>query len=393
LLLSQHWARLDARAMLPVLRRLYARPPQADANLDATSDADLRALLLRRIYDAAPEEGRLLLLAEMKNPDTHFDSDALSLLPEETVPELDDVLASVLERRPDSDRHARLVARYASAAGFARLRAVYGERGGRMACAVQAPLLAYFLRVEPEQGGELLSQALGARRPGHSRCWASLLTDVAALHTGPELERVATEALDDPSTEAAADAAQTLASTGSSSAEGALWRRFERWHEEWSARAEELRAVRARRPVSAGEEATLEAQAHLEHFLYAALARGRAWVADGAKLKRLNTLCLTDDCRNETRKLADSWDTLLNIFFDASGDTAHGFMVAHYHLHTLGELKDKLARFPPATTFHVWRDERPGAARLHAELKTYLEARGMKLQIKVPPDEEATTVK
>lgn len=376
-LLKDEWERLDAQAMLPALRSL----PR-----DTARHVDLRELALRRVYETAPEEGRRLVLEEIKNPETWLTADALSLMPEATLPELDDVLASVLERSPGSATHARLVARYATPNAFTRLRAVYGERGGRLPCAAQAALLAYFLRVEPGEGAALLSQALAARGASDTRCWTSVVADVAALHDGPELERAAVETLSDPSAEAAAEAAQVLAAHGSPAAEDALWRRLERWHEEWRPRAGELRGVRARRPVSPADEATLEAQAHLEYFLMSALVHGRAWVADPEKLKRLRDLCLTDAARGQVQNWLDNWDTAVNVFFDQHGRTSQLFSVAHYQFRTFDALKDKLARFPAGTTF-FWRpDERPEARRLHAELRSYLEGKGMKLQASAPAD-------
>jgi hypothetical protein len=56
----------------------------------------------------------------------------------------------------------------------------------------------------------------------------------------PKTERIAIDALNDPATDVVRSAAEALDRYGSREAEGALWIRLEKFHEQWRDRADEL---------------------------------------------------------------------------------------------------------------------------------------------------------
>ncbi len=62
-LLEYRWKQISDAAMLPVLRQLYEHPPDLHV-----IPAPFPGVALRRIYDLSPEEGRQLILAEIKRP-------------------------------------------------------------------------------------------------------------------------------------------------------------------------------------------------------------------------------------------------------------------------------------------------------------------------------------
>ncbi|MCM3905764.1 MAG: hypothetical protein ND866_29075 [Pyrinomonadaceae bacterium] len=251
-----------------------------------------------RLYELAPEEGRRLLLEDIRRLKPRVNQKVLGSLPEETLPELDDVLVTNLEesRQPngsgDTEAISDLIERYATAGILPRVQAVYEAPGvGRWACRIQASLLAYILRTDPPTGGELLKKALAARGKEFTRCYASMLTDVAKLHLAAEVDEAAIAALEEDDAEMVAQAASLLEKFGTANAEEKLWRRLERWHEKMQSNAAKL--SKQNPGIPAYGSSPLSGEAMIEQALRSALSHGQAWLSDPEKLKRLRTLCLT----------------------------------------------------------------------------------------------------
>jgi hypothetical protein len=369
-MLDSYWDQISGPAMLPVLRRIYLRPPE--------TTWEVRDRALQRIYELAPAEGRELILFEARSLHPRVGMEVLGLLPERTLPELDEALADNLEQEFD-EIHSALVERYASPAIAARVRAVYGDKGGKMACAIQAPLLAYLLRVDPPQGEALVRQALAARGSKDTGCYDMLLDDVSRLYMCPELERIAVETLSDANIEMVAHAATLLGQYGTATAEEPLWQRFEKWHAEWQEREADLTGKLPGR-TSLGAPALAD-QALVENALRAALSYSGAWLADAEQLKRIRALCLTEKGRLEAEEWAKKWNSPITITLGSVNGIPQSFYVAQYSLPTFNSLKDKLAQFPQGTSFN-WKPDSDGLKerQLFNELKDYLEGRGMKLQ-------------
>src|SRR5262249_5910858 len=159
---------------------------------------DLRGLALRRLYELSPDEGRRMIIEELRRPSPGVGWTTLKLLPDETIPELEETLVENLEKtlsgeRGDTDIISMLIERYATASILPRVRAFYGDKVGLRGCLYQASLLAYFLRVDPAMGIDSVKRELAARGPGYSRCYAGILSDVAKLRMTPELEDLAIE--------------------------------------------------------------------------------------------------------------------------------------------------------------------------------------------------------
>ncbi|HEX8070539.1 MAG TPA: hypothetical protein VF546_11340 [Pyrinomonadaceae bacterium] len=378
-LLDYGWAQVAGPAMLPAVRRAYQHPPQ--------SDQRVRGVALRRLYELAPEEGRQLILREIRRPAPGVGIEALGVLPDETLPEVDALVLEELGRalrsdEPDADAPApydtdllaALVERYASAAVLAPVRAAYEERIGRMPCQPQNYLLAYFLRVEPAYGAQLVERALGAR--AETGCFRMVLTELGKRPLAPELERVLVSALDDKESEIVTQAAQLLGVRGSAGAEAALWQRLTRLHADWHERAEELD----------DERNMMASPAQTELALARALGTGTNWLADRERLTRLRQLCVGQECRREVEAYLERARPALAVNLDAATGTIISLAVAQYEFASWAALKDKLAQFPPGTTFTwaVFNGDPHTEARAFADLKTYLEPRGLRL-VKAPP--------
>jgi len=142
-------------------------------------------LALRRIYELAPEEGRRLIIAEMRRPSPRGGRQTLTILPDETLPETDSVFVDNFEKNDNPDIHSVLIARYGSPNIFSRVMALLDERIGNMDCYQQSRLLAYCLRVDASGSIEPIRRALTARGKGNTKCYPNVFRSVAEFHTSP----------------------------------------------------------------------------------------------------------------------------------------------------------------------------------------------------------------
>ncbi|MEQ1883358.1 MAG: hypothetical protein ABL878_20590, partial [Burkholderiales bacterium] len=89
-LLDSRWRLLQNRDVLPLLNDLYDNPQQPPVGYPS-----IRELVLRRIYELAPDRGRPLILEELHRPDgPRIGEKTLMALPDENLPELNEVFAA-----------------------------------------------------------------------------------------------------------------------------------------------------------------------------------------------------------------------------------------------------------------------------------------------------------
>jgi hypothetical protein len=332
-LLEQQWRRFGGPEMLPALRHLVSASPGA-----ASPAFDLA---LRRLYELAPEEARPMILREMRNPRRGVTVATLGLLPDRELPELDGVLVAGLAADAD-DIAFELVERYASRSVAARLQASFGGRIGRMPCRPQAALLAYFLRVDRPAGRMLLETALTTR--ADTRCYTSVLGEVASRRTMADIETLAIRHLGDDEPDVVANAAEALGRFGSADALPALRSRLEQWSRQWAGRQEEL-VYRDPRPNPPA------AHAMVEFSLVQAIGRGQAWHLDGAALRGVESLCVTDSCRQQVNQMLESAEHRVIRVHWLDEPQRSSISIAQYDLRSLEALEQKLAQFPRGSSF------------------------------------------
>jgi hypothetical protein len=382
--LAYRWRQIASPDLLPVLRRIYQQPPK--------TDQAIRSAALRRIYELAPDEGRRLILAELRHPHEDVGIDVLGLLPDETLPEVESLVSEKLAHIKnlardsysvaelyDSYLFGDLIARYASAAVLPEVRAAFADQIGHLPCRTQTPLLAYFLRVAPAYGAEMLERALNTRTD--TKCYESELANLSEAGAGEPLAKIASAHLADSDAAVVAQAAAALGQDGAAEAEDLLWARLEQWHEQWAGREKDLRAQQ--------EKDQMTAQTQVEMALVHALGTGWGWLADAEKLNRLQRLCVTQQCQQEIENLRRQQNTDIGISF-GSDETIADASVVQYHTTSWARLKEKLAQFPAGTTFtwHIFNADAQTETRLFTELKTHLEVHGSKL-VKPPADNDA----
>jgi hypothetical protein len=270
------WEEIRGPELLPLLRRLVEAPAPKVQGPDVMG----REIPLLRLYELSPEEGRGRILGAINEGSADLGPRVLGILPEQELPEVEKALLARIEAGRFGETDAFLIERYASARALARVRSAYEARSG-WACRTQASLLRYFLRVDPEAGAAEVQAALSSRQ--RTGCYKSVLTDLQDAVRLPAVERIAIRALDDPGPEVAPGAAQALARYGSAEAEGPLWRRLERFHEEWKDEAHRFRRL----GLPNGE---LKEPALLERALLTSIAQAQSWYCGPEKLQMLADL-------------------------------------------------------------------------------------------------------
>ncbi len=211
--LGSTWNAVKSPEMLPILLTVYNGPPKGNP------PAQLYDACLRRAYQLDPGKARPLILDAMVNHREKFDSrfamKSLLILPDKTLPELEEGWAAALQERSPAGLEVltRLVVRYGSEKLLPRAKTAYERAAGRWACEIQSNFLAYFLRVDPAYGQEQVRFCLSARQ--QTRCWSSLLHDVSRQVWTPELQSACVANLMDPEPEICRSAAEALAEQGS----------------------------------------------------------------------------------------------------------------------------------------------------------------------------------
>ncbi len=372
-LLGYQWKQVVSPAILPVLRRIL-KDKSADKRSYEVRDS--KSLALRRLYELAPDEGRKMIIEELRRPNPNVNSVTLSLLPDETLPELEERLVENLEKRSgDLFVISQLIERYATESVATRVRAFYGDKAGNWACSIQSALLAYFLRVDEAAGIELVKRELDARGEGYTHCYASLLPGVAKLRATAGLEALAIEHLDDPDPEVVINAASMLGQRGSIDAEKPLWQRLDKWLQEWKGRAEEL-------PKTFDSSHPNFWPKQIGQALRQALSQSSVWLLDGEKLERLRQSCMDKDELQQFDHQAGKLSGEITVSFQPGYDRWGYAQVAHYQCDSLSALKSKLGQFPKDTTF-IWDSysQDPQAAdQVFSDLKAFLGEKGMRLK-------------
>jgi hypothetical protein len=345
-LLGSQWSSVASPAMIPALRQLAER--------SITASASVSDLALRRFADLAPEEARSVILREIGNPPEGASLKTLGRLPDDELPELDEILAANLDATGDLEARgdfnaagirAELVHRYASKKNASRVLQSVSGRLTRLACRTQAAVLAYFLRVDDNGTGvTLLDRALTARASsGACRTSLGLIAD---LRMTPIVEARAVANLDGNDPGLVIDAIETLGRHGSPASLAPLRAGFERWHAAWDSRAIDLQY----RP---GTDKAFARQGMVEDAFRQALGAGAAWLTSSSELRVLAELCVTDNCRTHTRLMIDAADdariTIVQV--NEPGDSL--ITIGQYQLRSMQAFEQKLAQYPRGTSFTV----------------------------------------
>lgn len=333
-MLQFYWERLKTPAMAHALEAVLEHPSRGDEML--------RGMAIERLFELDPRAGRSYILAEIRQPQGNGDSfpaKALTLLPDETLPEFDETLATRLEAKDGSSIwvDARLVARYSTAAILPRVKAVYEKSAGSWACDIEDGLVVYFLRVDPEYGLERV-------RAKGGRCMTGSVKAVVAAGRWPSVEPAIIARLNGADAEAARDAAETLARYGGPKAQKALWERLRALHKQWADREAEL-------AIAPGTPREVIDAASLHFALVASLGRAQAWLLDNDQVTELESLTLGSE-----RQSVERWHShspvgiSLSLPFDGQ---IQAEINGQFNTSGLAPLQAKLAQYPRGTVFQL----------------------------------------
>jgi hypothetical protein len=379
-LLTYRWDKIRSPAMLPILRR-YAQsyqdfPEMREAN--AYNSLQLSASALQRWYELDPAGARPAIIAEISRPRPRFGARVLGILQEETLPEVDFTLAEHFTASDDLDGSshlASLIARYATAAILPQITEKLDPEIGKWACAIQDPLLAYLLRVNPAIARPRIEQAIAARGEEFTACNQGLFQGISEIRYDPVLEEIGIHSLDDADPQVAMTAATMLGKFGSPAAESALWQRYASWSAQWAGHESKL-------DITLGDRLDEKVyQLGLGQNLMQALATGKSWLSDETKLQRLSQLTKVRRIQQQLDGYLKMWeDPALTISLE-HGSEPFPFhaRVTQYEFQSMDALKEKLAQFPSGTKFFLSRPpaEAPANDQTIAELRTFLSSHGM----------------
>jgi hypothetical protein len=144
---------------------------------------------------------------------------------------VDEVLATKLQAdKMTALSNVPVAAKFGTSRLLTPMLALYKEPQGP--CMMDQWFIAYFTRVDAQQGSKILEQAMAARTD--RGCYTSLLSDVAGVTWNPVVKQQALLTLHDPSPDAAADAARALAVYGGKETQSLLLSALEEWSRKWS---------------------------------------------------------------------------------------------------------------------------------------------------------------
>jgi hypothetical protein len=363
---EKSYARIEGYRQRQLLGRFanILRPPELGPLLEGVMDAwslggqpmDARAAL-RSLYLIDPARAQARILAELAKQRTWLDAPLFDLLPPARAPITDDELIQDLAAGGNSPLEMTALAKYASPQALPRIRAIYESQ--RDSC--QPELMAYFVRVDPEYADRVFHSHPWEMHAAPPACTARYFETTPRIAAGPVLERYMIAYLmhEDPRLKVAA--ARSLARFGSPAALAPLWDAFRYFHDYWKGKTQELAQTGAGRG--------------LEDELRDAVARGRHWLVTEADLRVIQSLCISDYCRDSTEIDLGALQMPVKIQMGSQAGEAQG-QVAQYAFESMEELEEKLSQFPKGTPFslHAFGE---GAGEAAIRIRDYAAAHGL----------------
>jgi len=274
-LIQYRWPLIAGPEMLPILKEFVAGP----APPFRTEPAMARDAALKHIFDFNSEEGRALILRDLRDPRAQPSISLVKLLPaDELRPIVQEAIVRI-EKTDARELDYHLLELFGDQSALGEVERGFTDHLGQWACDPQNAMLRYFLRLDPEFGTKMVQASLAARKV--TGCYRMLLQDLGS--SLPNVESVAINALDDGDLEVANDAALALGRWGTAKVEAALWARLKRFHQEWKDREGELR-------VTPDYDSPIGRATSLETTLVNSIATGTNWIFGPQKFERLREL-------------------------------------------------------------------------------------------------------
>ena len=350
-LMGDAWERVRSPLMLPVVRRRAA-----------TGDGP--ALL--RWLELDPAVATAFIREEVVRPAPRFSSFYLRL-PDASLPDQESQMAANFIALSDERaliRSATLLHRYATRAVLPEVLPYIDAHISKWSCWLQFPVLAYLLKVSPEDATSRVKLALEKANSGGCVQWA-FFSYLGVLQPSPVLERLAVAQIDE-GTKFASDAGDYLRQYGSGAIKPELWNRLVLWNKSVpSAASKQTRDQRANDEDLRRQIVRVLAQTFVE---------GHAWVLSPEDASRLEKLLGTEAMGQLVCKFncvaspavgpaAGSYAIYgrANDVFGRPMDYLYSverlrYALNQYNCPDLKSLKEKLLQFPAGSSFHFASD-------------------------------------
>jgi hypothetical protein len=225
-LLDREWEHVRSPLMLPVVRR-------------KAEEGDGHALL--RWQELEPAAATAFMRSELLRPAPRFSSLYIRL-PDVSLRSQEQQIATRFVELSSAQAlivQATLLHRYATPATLPTVLPFIDQHLAEWTCDVQVPVLAYLLKVSPNDAGTRLSQLLPAVRPPYCPR-GEFLSDIGFMQASPVLDAIAQKQIEDD-TGLADDAAMYLRRYGSAAMKPMIWAQLSRWHKKYAESGAEFR--------------------------------------------------------------------------------------------------------------------------------------------------------
>lgn len=366
-LLSNRWENIKSPALLPLLKR-YSQQNFSDVSPAEYAYAiGIPGVALRRWFELDPASARPAIIKEISQPKPRFDMQELGMLPDQTLPEVEQLLIDHLRGNRDfqnASKLASLIARYATRAILPQVIRELDANIGKWACEIQTPLLGYVLRLDPGAARPRIEKALAVQRKNSTPC--NVLCGIALIHYDPLLEELAIRALDNRSDDG--DAIGLLSGFGSAAAEEVLWRHYGKWCQRWAGREGQLNSQAVSRDP--GTTSDLD----VGRSFVREIVEGKGWLTDESKLRRLAAMSKVPTIQFELELYLERWRQPLTVTIFCTLEFQGA--VAHYDFRSLDALKEKLTQFAPGTKFVLSLPFDKSDPSCVGDLRAFLASRG-----------------
>jgi len=355
------------------LRQLYdsledhirdSEPEETERNLRF-----YRGVILQRICEEDPIAGRAMIIEEITSGRPRVDIEALAILPDETLPEIDRILLRQLptlqKNSDDYEAMAQLgvVERYATKSLLPRVKSAYLGNAGSWNSRQEALFLSYFLRTDPQFAKQAIVKHLKERKSWYYEIFA----DITNIRVSPELGKIAKGYIDNPDREIAGGAVNAFNRSGEADVETLLWKNLEMWYRKWSEHSDSI---------------PFDEQSYQDSLVEALLYGGGPCKSKDA-METLRPLYIKGKSVDGNIEFPEWHDPVKMLAANSpSGpkfqlDFCGGFL-------SLGQLKTVMPRFPKGTNFewngmHVLPSD-TALDPLFEELKSLAKEHGMSLR-------------
>lgn len=271
-LLDTDWDHLRSPLMLPVVRR------KAEAG-------NGQALL--RWLDLDPVAATAFMRQEVVQSAPRFSSLYLRL-PDESLPAQEQQIAANFVSLSAPEvllRAATLLHRYTTRATLATVLPFIDQHLTEWPCTIQIPVLAYLLKVSPDEARPRVEQVLQKVRPPYCPR-GEFLPSLGHVEASPVLDTLAARQLES-GTPLAADAAEYLGRYGSAAMKPVVWEQLSRWHKKYVESGAELRAASRENTQDTQDDWQLY---NLDSRLSEAYVNARGWTLSPEDVDRFSKL-------------------------------------------------------------------------------------------------------